>query len=160
KEASKQGISFEDFKDNMRNQLLTQRVIGEEVGRRIQFLPSEVSKYYEDHKEDLKQPESVRLAEILVSTDPKPNADGKAPEEPPEQAARRLARPKAKAKEWVDSTQKGAKFEDTAKKSSDGPTADQGGDLGQFKRGQLAKELEDKVFALPEGGMTESIRPR
>ena len=32
KEAEKQGISYEDFKQNMRNQIITQQVIGEEVG--------------------------------------------------------------------------------------------------------------------------------
>jgi peptidyl-prolyl cis-trans isomerase SurA len=56
--------------------------------------------------------------------------------------------------------QKGAKFEDVAKKSSDGPTAAQGGDLGYFKRGALAKELEDKTFAMKPGEVSDVIRTR
>ena len=45
----------------------------------------------------------------------------------------------------------GASFDEIAKKNSAGPSAAQGGDLGVFKRGTLAKELEDKTFR-HEGG--------
>src|SRR6185369_8164172 len=41
-----------------------------------------------------------------------------------------------------------------------GPTASQGGDLGLFKRGALAKVLEDQTFSLPTGGVTAPIRTR
>src|SRR5437879_5320666 len=68
KAAQAQGISFEDFKNNMRNSIITQRVIGEEVGRRIQIPPAELTQYYEQHKQELERPEQVDLAEILVST--------------------------------------------------------------------------------------------
>ena len=54
----------------------------------------------------------------------------------------------------------GAKFEEVARKSSDGPTAAQGGDLGYFKRGMLAHELEDKTFAMKANEMTDVIRTR
>ena len=40
------------------------------------------------------------------------------------------------------------------------PTKDNGGDLGYFKRGVLAKELEDKVFPLKAGEYTEPIRTK
>jgi len=55
---------------------------------------------------------------------------------------------------------KGAKFEDLAKSSSDGPTAADGGRLGLFKRGELAKELEDKTFNLKSGETTDVIRTK
>src|SRR5262249_33723342 len=55
---------------------------------------------------------------------------------------------------------KGTSFEDVAKKSSEGPTAAQGGDLGYFKRGVLAKELEDKTFAMKVGDVSDPIRTR
>ena len=55
---------------------------------------------------------------------------------------------KAKADDLLAQIRKGATFDDIAKKNSDGPTAAQGGDLGYFKRGTLAKELEDQTFAM------------
>ena len=54
----------------------------------------------------------------------------------------------------------GATFEDIAKKFSDGPSAADGGNLGTFKRGQLAKELEDKTFAMKAGEVTDVIRTK
>jgi peptidyl-prolyl cis-trans isomerase SurA len=47
-----------------------------------------------------------------------------------------------------------------AKKSSDGPSAAQGGDLGYFKRGTLSKDLEDKAFAMKADEITDVIRTK
>ena len=60
----------------------------------------------------------------------------------------------------LDQIRKGAKFADLAKKHSDGPSAKEGGDLSYFKRGTLSKELEDKVFALKAGEVTDVIRTK
>ncbi len=68
KAAKEQGVSFEDFKANIRNQIITQEVMRQEVGEHIQMTPGEVERYYEEHKQDYAQPESVRLSEILIST--------------------------------------------------------------------------------------------
>jgi peptidyl-prolyl cis-trans isomerase SurA len=153
REAQKQGISFEDFKDNLRNNMLTQRVIGQEVGRKINILPSEAAKYYQEHRAELKRPESVELAEILVSTEAKPGDNASEME--------RVNRAEAKAKELLAKIRGGAKFEDVAKTGSDGPTAAEGGSLGQFTRGQLAKELETTVFdTLKQGEVSDVIRTR
>ena len=50
KAATAQGISYEDFKQNMRNQLITQKVIGEEVGSHLSIPKDEEAKFYEEHK--------------------------------------------------------------------------------------------------------------
>ena len=66
KAAREQGVSFEDFKANIRNQIITQEVMRQEVGEHIQMTPGEVERYYEEHKQDYAQPESERLSEILI----------------------------------------------------------------------------------------------
>jgi peptidyl-prolyl cis-trans isomerase SurA len=156
KAAQAQGVSFEDFKQNMRNQIITQKVIGQEVGSHIQVTKDEEQAFYESHKNDLKQPDSIRLSEILVA--PQKNAaDTKASaEEDPQQ----LAAAEAKAKELLEQIRKGASFEELAKKSSNGPSAAQGGDLGEFKRGTLSKELEDTTFAMKPGEVSDVIRTK
>ncbi len=68
KAAKDQGVSFEDFKANIRNGIITQEVMREEVGSSIRFTPGEAERYYEQHKQDYAQPESVRMSEILIST--------------------------------------------------------------------------------------------
>jgi peptidyl-prolyl cis-trans isomerase SurA len=161
KAAGAQGVSFEDYKENMKNSMMTQQVIGQEVGRKIQILPSEVTKYYEEHKNEMKRDESVELAEILVSTDPPaPKPGEQAPSDTPEAQAARVAAAEAKAKGLLEELHKGAKFEDVAKKNSDGPTAAEGGGLGEFKRGTLADELERRVFAMKPGEVSDVIRTK
>ncbi len=152
KAATSQGISFEDYKQNMRNQIITQQVIGKEVGSRMAINKDEIQKYYDEHKSEMAQPETIRLSEILISTDPKPNDKM--------DDAQRLQTAKTKADGLLANIHDGAKFEDVAKKNSDGPSAAQGGDLGLFQRGQLAKELEDKTFAMKAGDVSDVIRTR
>jgi peptidyl-prolyl cis-trans isomerase SurA len=184
KAATAQGISYEDFKQNMRNQLITQKVIGEEVGSHLAITKEEQAKFYEDHKSEMEQPESIKLSEILVAPH-KPAAEktaaekaapgtgagdasataadsAKSQQDTAKQAeeAAALAAAEVKANDLLKQIQAGASFEDVAKKNSDGPSASQGGDLGAFKRGALAKELEDKTFAMKVGDVTDVIRTK
>jgi peptidyl-prolyl cis-trans isomerase SurA len=153
KAAEAQGVSFEDFKQNMKNQIITQQVIGKEVGSRLAISKAEEQKFYDDHKSDMEQPEQVRLSEILVSTEKKGSATSGDDSEV-------LVAAEAKAKGLLEEIRKGAAFDEIAKKSSDGPSAAQGGDLGYFKRGTLAKELEDKTFAMKPGDVSDVIRTK
>jgi peptidyl-prolyl cis-trans isomerase SurA len=149
KAAQAQGISFEDFKQNTRNQIITQQVIGKEVGSRLSITKEEEQDFYDQHKAELARPEQVKLSEILVSTD-KSSGD----------EAAKLAAAKAKADDLLAQIRKGAAFDETAKKNSDGPTAAQGGDLGYFGRGTLAKQLEDLTFGLKSGDVSDVIRTK
>ena len=159
KAAKEQGISFEDFKANIRNTIITQEVMRQEVGGRIQFTPGEAQRYFEQHKQDYAQPESVTLAEILISTGA-PVVAGTDPNVAPVDDPAKLAAAKAKADELEAKLHAGGDFAQLARTFSDGPTASEGGDLGQFQRDKLAKVLEDKTFALKSGQFTEPIRTR
>lgn len=152
KAAQSQGISFEEFKQNLRNQIITQQVIGKEVGSRLVISKDDIQKFYQDHKSDMEQPETIQLSEILVSTEAKPNDSN--------DEAQRLQAAQAKADDLLAQIRKGAKFDDVARKNSDGPTAAQGGDLGEFKRGALAKALEDKTFVMKPGDVSDVIRTK
>lgn len=172
KEAEKQGISWEDFKQTQKNQIITRKVIGEEVGSHLSIAKEEEQKFYDDHKNELEQPEYIRLSEILVApktVEPaKSVGDAKTDNAttPAEDAAKQaqdtaaLSAAEAKANDLVKQIHDGANFEDIAKKYSDGPSAADGGALGMFKRGQLAKELEDKTFAMKAGDVSDVIRTK
>jgi len=169
KAAQQQGVSFEDFKEQIRNNIITQQVIGREVGSRIHITTDEIQAWYQAHQKELVSDEEVRLSEILVSTQPpKPPEDknkdkdknASPPAQLPEDPAK-VAQAQEKANSVLNLLRKGGmKFEDAAKKLSDGPTAADGGGIGTFKRGELAKELEDKTFALKPGEFTDVIRTK
>jgi peptidyl-prolyl cis-trans isomerase SurA len=148
KAVSSQGLSYEDFKQNIRNGIITQQVIRDEVGRHIQMTDAQLQQYYRQHLNDFTQPESVRLSEILVPV--KSGGD----------EAADLANAKVKADDLDAKIKAGTRFEDLAKANSAGSTATQGGDLGEYTRGKLAKQLEDATFALQAGQSTEPIRTR
>jgi peptidyl-prolyl cis-trans isomerase SurA len=163
KAATEQGVSFEDFKQNMKNSMITQQVIGKEVSSHIQVTKAEVQAYYDAHKAEMDQPEQIRLSEILVAIEAPKAPEAKEGEKKdalaePDPAA--IAAAEAKAKDLLDQIKKGAFFEEVAKKSSNGPTAAQGGELGLFKRGVLAKELEEKTFAMKPGEVSDPIRTK
>ena len=147
KAARQQGISFEDFKAQIRDQILTQQVVRDEVGRRLQVTANEEAKYYNEHKSEFSQPEQVKLSEILV-----PLPDTATPAE--------IVQAERKANDLKSQLMAGTDFAELAKKSSGGPTAAQGGELGLFKRGALAKVLEDQTFDLKAGESTQPVRTR
>jgi peptidyl-prolyl cis-trans isomerase SurA len=145
--AKSQGVNFEDFKAGIRNQILTQQVVRDEVGRRLQLTQAEEQKYYDAHKDQFQRPESVKLSEILI-----PVPENATPAE--------LVQAERKANALKTQIMQGGDFAAIAKKDSGGPTAAQGGELGDFKRGQLAKVLEDQTFSLKPGETTQPIRTR
>ena len=160
KAAQSQGISFEDFKQNMKNNILTQRVIGQEVGGHITVTNQEIQQYYDQHKTEMQRPEQVRLSEILISTQTTPavkndKGETQLPETPSTEV---VAQAQAKANQVYAMLKKGDKFDEVAKKFSNGPTAGIGGDLEYFKPGTLSKDLETQVFGLKAGDFTEPIR--
>src|SRR5215467_7824915 len=67
KAAQAQGVSYEDFKQNLRNQIITQQVIQHEVGSHLSVSKEDEQRFYEEHKSEMEQPEQIRLSEILVA---------------------------------------------------------------------------------------------
>src|SRR6202790_5746371 len=143
---SKQGINWEDFKNNIRSGLLTQKVIGGEVGSHISVPKDEIQKYYDEHKQEFMRPEQVALRSIEVNTAGKD--------------ATEIADLKKKAETARKRVQDGEDFGEIAKRYSDGATAKQGGYLGQYKRGELSKELEDTVFKMKRNELTEVMETK
>jgi peptidyl-prolyl cis-trans isomerase SurA len=146
-EVTKSGQDFEDFKNQIRDQLLTQELIRKEVGSKIIISHEDVVKYYNNHKSEFVRPETVVLREIFVSTEGKPDAD--------------LPALRKKAENLRDRVlNNGEDFGAMAKRYSDSPTAQQDGELGAFQRSQLDAKIADKVFALNRNQMTEVMETK
>jgi peptidyl-prolyl cis-trans isomerase SurA len=143
KEVEKQGMIWEDFKDQIRRQLLMREVIGREVGSRIMVSRDEALQYYNAHKSEFQSPGMIHLAEILIST------EKHKPEEAEQRAKAALADVKA-----------GQRFADIVKKYSDGPNTDQGGDIGYLKTGTVAPAIADTVSKLEVNDNTDLIQTK
>lgn len=141
------GQDYEDFKRQIRDQLLTQELIRKEVGSKIIISHEEVLKYYNDHKADFVRPETVVLREIFVSTEGKPDTEIPDLRKKADTLRTRVLN-------------NGEDFGEMAKHYSDGTTAKQGGELGTFQRSQLDPKIADKVFTLNRNQMTDVMETK
>jgi peptidyl-prolyl cis-trans isomerase SurA len=146
KEVEKSGMSWEDYEATQRNDLLTQEVIRREVASRMDMGTDEVKKYYDAHMEEFNRPEQVQLADIFLST------ENKTPDQ--------IAAIQKQAASLRDRIIAGEDFAVLAKRYSEGPTAQNGGDLGVYERGVLAPQLDDAVFKLDKGQLTDPIQTK
>src|SRR6201984_1463299 len=146
KAVTSQGLNWEDFKNNIRNHILTQKVVSQEVGSHINIGESDARNSYDEHKTEFVGPEQVALREIIVNT------EGKKESELPDL--------KKKAEPALKRVKDGEDFGEIAKRLSDGTTKEQGGYIGTFKRGELAKQLEEVVFKMKHNELTDVIETK
>ncbi|MEW5768155.1 MAG: peptidylprolyl isomerase [bacterium] len=151
-EAERMGIDKrEDIHKKLaeiRDQILADEVIKAQILNEVAIDETEVEKYYKEHKEDFNPQVEVRARHILIRVDE--NADTPTIDKAKKRAEEIL--PEAKAK--------GADFAELAKKYSEDPMAEKGGDLGFFSKGQMVEEFEQAAFALEEGEISDLVRTR
>jgi peptidyl-prolyl cis-trans isomerase SurA len=138
-----EGLSYEDFKNNMKNGLYRDEVMRREIGAKAVPDKGEVQKYYDEHQKDFVRPESVYVREIFVSTENKSED---------EKVALRT-----KADGLLARVRGGEDFGEIAKRFSDAATAKKNGELGLFRRGTMPAPLENAVFKLNRNEITDVI---
>lgn len=137
----KDGMNWEDFKDQIKKNLQMQKVIGQEVGSRIMLTRTDAQKYFDAHKDEFNSPPGVHLAEIMISSEKHTPAE-----------AEKLAK---KAQTEI---QNGQRFSDVAKALSDSSSAKEGGDVGFFKQGTISDEIAQKIAKVDVGEITPIIK--
>ena len=137
-----QGLNARDLKTRFKEQLMTRRLVDQKVGSRIMITPVEISDYYNQHKEEFAGAEEVKVRMILI----RPKAEDKR-----EEAL-------IQAKAIMRRIREGGDFAGLAKEYSEGPYAAEGGLMGDVKRGDLLPQLEDVVFSMDEGEVSEIVQ--
>ncbi len=144
-ELQKDGVSYEETRNQIRKEMITTRVREGRVGSRIDITEQEIQNYIDSDagKEQLQA--VYQLGHILL----------KVPEDagPEQQAAA-----SEKAAELVAQARSGASFEELAKQFSNGPAAAKGGDMGWRKASQLPSVFSDIAPQLNLGEIAEPIR--
>lgn len=140
----KEGLTYEKYREDIRGDLERYQLINYAVNSKIVVREEELKKYYEDHKDDFSTEGKVRIATIILMAE-RPG-DKSALEKLRKQGEGILARIK-----------QGEDFGALAKEFSQGPAAQQGGDLGTFKTSELDPELRKICQGIPEGGVSDLI---
>ncbi len=135
------GISWEDYKQRMLDEILKEKVIQQEVGPTVKIGNDEVQKYYEAHKSDFVKPEEVDISEIFLSTENKTPQD--------------IDVIKAKAAAIEQRLKQGEDFAALARKFSEDTAASAGGEVGEFQPGMMTPDIQKAVFALKQGDSTD-----
>ncbi|MCL4794657.1 MAG: SurA N-terminal domain-containing protein [Bryobacteraceae bacterium] len=138
------GMSFEDFRSETRNGILSQRVIGQEVSSKINIPRADVVKYYEEHKDEFNRKERIFLREIFVSNE-----------------GRTLEEAEKKATELLTRARRGERFAELARDNSDSVSAAEGGAMPPFERtGDFALDatIAEQVWDKPRNHITDLIK--
>ena len=134
------GEPAEDLMDRMRENFLSQGVLGQEVSRRVIVTREEIEQFYEENKDKYVRSEGVRLSQIFFTL------------EEDEEAKRK------QAEEVHGRVRRGEPFAEMARRfSEDEATKELGGDIGIYRRGMLRTEIEAAVFGQRQGFITEIL---
>src|SRR5258707_15719431 len=121
------------------------------VQGQVQVTHDDLQAYYNQHRDQYRTPEQVKVSHILIKT-PLPGPDGKVDEKGVTEAQHR-------AEDLLRQIKGGAKFEDLAKKYSEDPgSAKEGGSLGWIGKGRTVPEFEKAAFSLPKGQMSDLVK--
>lgn len=140
-----QGMSRQALRDNIKKQLLNQRIVGLVLGSRVQVSESELQDYYREKKASMTTVFELSAAHILLKLPPEPTVAD-------ESAVRH------RANEIVGRLEAGESFDDLAKKYSEGPAAARGGRLGMVRKGYLEPVLEKAFFTLEPNTYSQPVR--
>ncbi len=127
--------------------LSIRKYIDAQYSSKAQVTDTEIRSYYDSHRDALRVPEQVKASYIFVRIDPQGNEAKK-----------------TEAKTKIEDARKkvlaGQDFASLAKTYSEDPTASKGGDMGYVRQGQLLKAVEDALFALKVGEVSDVVETR
>ncbi|MGV1098844.1 peptidylprolyl isomerase [Thiovibrio sp. JS02] len=138
------GMSEADLKKQIGKNFAIQKFIDSQFKGKVQVNEKDAKDFYSSNKEKFEQPEMVHARHILIQAK---EGDSKADKE---RKREKLAQIKKELKG-------GADFADLAKRFSEGPSKEQGGDLGFFARGQMVKPFEKAAFSMMPGDVSDIV---
>ncbi|MBQ7739553.1 MAG: SurA N-terminal domain-containing protein [Desulfovibrionaceae bacterium] len=130
-ELAKEGLTVAELRKNIERQILGQKVLGVEVGRRTVVTPEEIDKYYNEHKDTLYDRRDLHMGILIYN-------------------------PKAPAATISRQLQSGEiSFAEACAKYSIHPTRERGGDTGKVEWDRLNKEMLDRLMAMKPGTVSD-----
>lgn len=142
---ARDGLSFEDAREQVRREIIINRVRQRVVADRIQVSDHEVQNFLASDLGKLQLSEEFRLANITI-----PLPDGASPE--------KIQAAEQQVLDIYRQLRAGADFAQLAIARSAGETALEGGEIGWRKAAQLPPPFDSLVSQLPVGGVTEPVR--
>ena len=131
------GYTVETLKEQIGKYMHITTFVEEMVTQEISVSPQEIRTFYDENPEYFTQPEQIQASHILLTFG--------------EEAGRTKAEAEELAESLISRLAEGADFAELAASHSEGPSAERGGELGPFGKGQMVPEFEEAAFALETG---------
>lgn len=144
-ELNRQGIPYDSFLENIRNEIIVNELRGREIGGRVKVTDQEIQHYLETQDKGGIEAEQFHLGHILIAVREAASAT-------------EIQRANAKAEELVLKLREGQDFTQTAISLSDDGNALKGGDLGWRTIGDIPTLFVDHVKTMATGDIAGPIR--
>jgi peptidyl-prolyl cis-trans isomerase SurA len=141
----KDGYSYEQFREDIRNEITISRLRQRQVENRISVTDREIDNFLATQEHQGNVETQIRIAHILIAT-----PDGASPEE--------IENVRLVAKKVVEDLKKGQDFAQMAATMSDGQQALKGGDLGWRKSDQIPTLFSDFIVDMNVGDISDLIQ--
>jgi len=134
------GMTFEQFRDQVRDQYIASALRNQNVSREVIISPAKILDYYQNHKDGYQVEDEVKLRMIVLNKT-----------SPDDTNTIKLAQ------EIESKLKEGATFAEMAGIYSQSSQQHQGGEEPWMERSALRKDLADAAFSLPVGQVSEAI---
>lgn len=136
-----EGVTYQQYREEVKSQIERARLVAHEVRSKIVITDAEIKRYYDRHRDIYGGKQRLHLRHILMAVPAGADKAGKdAVRKRMEEIYRRLAA--------------GESFQDLARKYSESPVAEDGGDLGLINPDDLAFPIKQAIGKLKEGEFT------
>ena len=140
----KEGMTFDKFREKLTEDMGGRTLIDVEVREKTVITEEQIAEYYEANKKEYEKPGRVHIASIFLV----PGSSGI------ENEADELQK---KGKEILTRLEKGEAFADLAREFSNGPGAEEGGDLGNIPMTDVDPKIMEVINSLKEGEVSSLI---
>jgi peptidyl-prolyl cis-trans isomerase SurA len=143
-----QGITYDQFRQRMREQVEQMTMVDKEVRQKIHIPDAEIEQYYKEHPDEFTvKDEKYTLAQILIAA-------------PQDASPDQVAAARKKAEDVLSQLKQGKDFADLARQYSDDDSKTRGGELGSFDPGSLNDQILAAVKNVKPGGITGIVRTK
>ena len=141
---SERGYTVESFKNEMGEIMLIQKFLEDVIAASVTLTDEDLETFYNENPAYFESGEAVTAAHILIQVDEEADAEEK-------------AEARSRIEEVADKIAAGEDFADLAREYSEDGSAQNGGELGTFGRGQMVPAFEEAAFALEPGEVSDII---
>lgn len=145
KKIAAENLSMSDYRTLLKQIIISLKCIEKEVNANVIVSSSDLSRYYEKHRNSfMESPEKVLVMAIVMKLSSRPSLT-------------EITDLKIRSLKVYSEIKNGEPFDRQVNKYADESIKSLGGRLGEFERGALIPVLDDKIFSMKEGEVSEPV---